>query len=174
MEAEKIKNYCQTALEISYRDGVQGALAFLIGEKFSMKFQELKKRQSALKFLYPNEKHGDDHPLSLGGRAFKLSYALTLTDNYKGTFKKVAVLKTDVKNFAREILQRFELAEIEKYLNSYPRLAIQDETSINEEEFLLDGEKPITSEEIYSEVEDIFLVEEMKKLFLGKKGNSST
>ncbi|SVE52830.1 uncharacterized protein METZ01_LOCUS505684, partial [marine metagenome] len=50
MTSEKIKDYCEEALIISKEQGVRDGLTFLIGEKLSLIYYQLKTERNKLKF----------------------------------------------------------------------------------------------------------------------------
>ena len=52
MTSKNIRNYCAKALNISEQQGVQDGLAFLIGEKFSLVYCQLKTAHNKIKYLY--------------------------------------------------------------------------------------------------------------------------
>ena len=165
METQRIKDYCREAVEISNHSSIHEGLNFLIGEKFGQRFMELKKLESKLKYLYPDEERGETHPLTLGGRDFHMSYTLTLNENYRGHLRKVHVLRKTLSAFAVEIKGWFDLDDIGEYLATYPRIHRFGAGDSDDIRFFLD-EATLSADEVFQEVEDIFLVEEMKKMFL--------
>jgi hypothetical protein len=165
METQRIKDYCREALEIANQSSIHEGLDYLIGEKFGQRFLELKKLQNKLKFLYPDDGRDESHPLTLGGRDFKMSYTLTLKENYRAHLKKASQLRKTLSEFAVEIKGWFDLEDIGDYLATYPRLHRLDTAVSGDEQFFME-EASLSSEEVFQEVEDIFLVEEMKRLFL--------
>ncbi len=171
METDRIKDYCREALEIANHSSIHEGLDYLIGEKFGQKFLELKKLERKLKYLYPDDGRDESHPLNLGGRDFQMSYTLTLKENYRADLKKARQLRRTLGEFASEIKGWFDLDDIGDYLATYPRLRRMDHPEIDVEMFSLD-EASITHEELLLEVEDVFLVEEMKKLFLRSEAPS--
>ena len=55
MTLEKIRTYCEEALTISKQRGTRDGLTFLIGEKLSLVYLQLKTERNKLKFLYPDD-----------------------------------------------------------------------------------------------------------------------
>jgi len=164
MKPEQIKIYCEQARKIAEREGITEGLAFLIGEKFSRILYEVNKCQNKLKFLYPEKSPFENVPLSIGEQSLRSSYALTVSSNYGDQLEKLDRLETTREIFLQEIEKTFDPKEIQGYLNSHPRLGLKQKSALNEEA----EEKPeFSAENILSEVEDIFLVEAMKKLFGG-------
>ncbi len=165
MNSENIKGYCEEALSITELQGVQDGLAFLIGGKFALLYYQLKTAHNKLKFLYPDsiqETHGNSIPQ--GNKALQLSYTLTINENYKGVFEQVDKLEEMLDHFVGEIRDSFLLQDIQDYLNSYPRLSFK-ETAPSDEMESLEESPAMTAQDIFSEVEDILIVDEMKKLF---------
>jgi hypothetical protein len=165
MRLHQIKTYCAEARKIAELDGINEGLAFLIGEKFSRILYELNKCQNKLKFLYPEKNPFQSVPASLGERSLRLNYALTISSNYGETLEKIDRLEETQKNFIREIRAVFDQKEIQDFLSSHPRLGFKEKLVVNEETGQ-EKETEFSAEDILSEVEDIYLVEAMKKLFL--------
>ena len=146
------------------QEGIIEGLAFLIGEKFSRNLYEINKCQNKLKFLYPEKNPFQKVPPSLGEKSLRLNYALTISSNYGELLERIDRLEAIQKNFIREIRMVFDLKEIQDYLDSHPRLGFKERLVINEETGQ-EEEAEFSAENILSEVEDIYLVEMMKKLF---------
>ena len=166
MTSEKIRTYCEEALAISELHGAGSGLAFLIGEKFSLVFYQLKTERNKLKFLYPNSRSSNQNNLLLkDNKTLQLSYTLTINENYRGTFEQVDFLEEVLDYFIEEVREFFSLEDIHDYLRSYPRLAFKESSSSEDDDFL--NKNPImTAQDIFSEVEDILFVDEMHHLFV--------
>jgi len=164
MKPEQIKTYCEEAHKIAGQEGTAEGLAFLIGEKFSRILYEIKKCENKLKFLYPEKNPFENATASLGEQSLRLSYALTVSSNYGDQLEKLDRLETTRENFLQEIKKAFDPGEIQDYLNSHPRLGLKEKSALNEETEQ-DKKPEFSAENILSEVEGIFLVEAMKKLF---------
>ncbi len=165
MTSEKIKDYCEEALTISKEQGVQDGLTFLIGEKLSLIYFQLKNERNKLKFLYPDNlsRKEESHAL-MQNKSLQMSYTLTINENYKGVFEQVDYLEKSLDLFVNEIKRSFSLKSIQDYLSSFPRLAFKEEspagvTDPSEES------SSMTTQNIFSEVEDILTVNEMHSLF---------
>ena len=166
MTSEKVRTYCEEALIISELHGVENGLAFLIGEKFSLVFYQLKTERNKLKFLYPDSRLGNQSNLLLkDNRALQLSYTLTINENYRDIFEQVDLLEEVLDHFIDEIKECFSLEDIHHYLRSFPRLAFK-ESSSSEDDDSLNKNSVMTAQDIFSEVEDILFVDEMHHLFL--------
>lgn len=165
MRIHQIKAYCAEARKIAELEGITEGLAFLIGDKFSRNLYELTKCQNKLKFLYPGKDPFQKVPASLGEKSLRLNYALTISSNYGDTLEKMDRLDEIQKNFIREIKAVFDPKEIQDFLSSHPRLGFKERLVFNEETGR-EEEIEFSAEDILSEVEDIYLVETMKKLFL--------
>jgi len=165
MKTEHIKIYCEEARKIAVQEGTAQGLALLIGEKFSRILHEINKCQNKLKFLYPQKNPFEKVPPSPGEESLRLNYALTVRSNYGDHLEKLNRLETTRDKFIQEIKKTFEQKEIQDYLNSHPRLGWKQKSILNEE-----GEQEedleFSAENLLSEVEDIFLVDAMKKLFV--------
>ena len=165
MTSENIRNYCEKALHITEQEGVQNGLEFLIGEKFSMSYYQLKTEHNKLKYLYPDNTIGNDENSVLKrSKTFRLSYTLTVNENYRDVFGRVDFLEDILDQFIEEIKESFPLEDIQDYLNSYPRLAFKGDTS-PDKTVLLNKNSPMTIGDIFSEVEDILIINEIKSLF---------
>jgi len=164
MRLHQIKTCCREARELAEREGTTEGLAFLIGEKFSRNLYELNKCHNKLKFLYPEKDPFQEIPPSLGEKSLRLNYALTISSNYGATLEKIDRLQTSQKHFLREIKAVFDAKEIQDYLDSHPRLGFKEKLVANEETGR-EETADFSAENILSEVEDIYLVETMKKLF---------
>jgi len=164
MNTQHIKTYCEEARKIAGLEGTREGLAFLIGEKFSRILHEINKCQNKIKFLYPQKNPFEEVPASLGEQSLKLSYALTVSSNYGDLLEKLNRLETTRDDFMREIKKTFTPQEIQDYLNAHPRLGWKQK-SIPYEEGEQDENLDFSVENLLSEVEDIFLVDAMKKLF---------
>ena len=166
MTSEKIKDYCEEALTISKEQGVQDGLTFLIGEKLSLIYFQLKNERNKLKFLYPDNlsRKEESHAL-MQNKSLQMSYTLTVNENYKGVFEQVDYLEKSLDLFVNEIKRSFSLKSIQDYLSSFPRLAFKEDLSaetidLSEENSLM------TTQDIFSEVEDILIIDEMYSLFI--------
>ena len=165
MTSEEIKNYCEEALTISKQQGTQGGLTFLIGEKLSLVYYLLKTERNKLKFLYPDNlsRNKENHALKQN-KNLQLSYTLTINENYRGIFEQVDHLEKVLNQFVSEIKRSFPHKKIQDYLNSFPRLAFKEDLPF----WTTDspGESSsMTTQDIFSEVEDILIVNEMHNLF---------
>ena len=165
MTSENIRNYCEEALDIAEQQGVHDGLAFLIGEKFSLVYYQLKTANNKLKYLYPDSTPGTpNNPILKENKALKLSYTLTINENYRDVIEQIALLEEVLRQFIEEIKESFSLENIQDYLNSYPRLAFK-EHSPADKIVLLEKSSPMTAGDVFSEVEDILIIDEMKNLF---------
>ena len=165
MTSENIRNYCEEALSIAEEQGVRNALGFLIGEKFSLVYYQLKNAHNKLKYLYPGSTQANQNNSILkGNKTLQLSYTLTINENYRGVFERVDLLEEMLEQFIEEIKESFSLKNIQCYLDSYPRLAFKENSS-PDDMIPLDESSPMTADDIFSEEEDILIVDEMKNLF---------
>ena len=165
MTSKNIRNYCAKALNISEQQGVQDGLAFLIGEKFSLVYCQLKTAHNKIKYLYPDSTPGNqNNPIPKENKTLQLSYTLTITENYRDVFKRVDLLDETLNQFIEEIKESFTLENIQNYLNSYPRLDFKGNFS-PDNIVSLDENSPMEVEDIFSEVEDILIIDEIKNLF---------
>ena len=165
MTSEEIKNYCEEALTISKQRGTQGGLTFLIGEKLSLVYYLLKTERSKLKFLYPDNlsRNKENHALKQN-KNLQLSYTLTINENYRGIFEQVDHLEKILNQFVNEIKGSFSHKSIQDYLSSFPRLAFKGNLPVEVTDSP-GGSSSMTTQDIFSEVEDILIVNEMHNLF---------
>ena len=166
MTSEKIRTYCEEALIISELHGMESALAFLIGEKFSLVLYQLKIERNKLKFLYPDSRSNNQNNLLLkDNRTLQLSYTLTINENYRDIFEQVDLLEEVLDRFIDEVKEFFSLEDIHNYLRSFPRLNFKGSSSSEDDDFL-NKNSIMTVQDIFSEVEDILFVDEMHHLFV--------
>ena len=80
-------------------------------------------------------------------------------------FEQVDHLEKAIDLFVDEIKRSFTLQSIQDYLGSFPRLAFKEDLITGVVDF--SNESPLmTSQDIFSEVEDILIVNEMHSLFI--------
>ena len=165
MTSEEIRDYCEEALTISKQQGIRGGLTFLIGEKLSLVYYLLKTERNKLKFLYPDNlsRNKENHALKQN-KNLQLSYTLTINENYRGVLEQVDHLEKVLNQFVNEIKRSFPHKNIQDYLNSFPRLAFKKDLPFGAT--ASPGESSsMTTQDIFSEVEDILIVNEMHNLF---------
>ncbi len=162
MEIEQVQEYCQDALQLAEREGTHAGLSFLIGEKFGLNFRLHRKARQKLQFLYPSNDMPENHPLNLGGRALKMSYALTVQEHYSIPLEQVKHLESLLTNFAHAILSTFSQEDIKNYLDSSPSLGLRpDPSEVEADEFSVDN--------LILEAEEILALEDIKKLLVQEK-----
>ena len=165
MTSEEIRNYCKEALTISKQQGTRDGLTFLIGEKLSLVYYLLKTERNKLKFLYPDNllRNKENHALKQN-KNLQLSYTLTINENYRGVLEQVDHLEKALNQFVNEIKRSFPHKDIQDYLNSVPRLAFKEDLPFEATDS--PGESSLmTTQDIFSEVEDILIVHEMHNFF---------
>jgi len=166
MTSEEIRNYCEEALAISKQQGTRGGLTFLIGEKLSLVYYLLKTERNKLKFLYPDNlsRNKGNHALKQN-KNLQLSYTLTINENYRGVLEQVDHLEKVLNQFVNEIKRSFPHKDIQDYLNSFPRLAFKEDLPFWATDSPPGESSSMTTQDIFSEVEDILIVNEMHNLF---------
>ena len=157
MENEQIQEYCQEALKISEVKGTQNGLSFLVGEKFGRTFLQLKKARQKLQFLYPLEEASEDHPLNKGGRALKMSYALTIQEHYSTPLEQVKHYELFLKEFVTAIKKKFTATDIQNYFDSSPQFSFSEDESSSED---------MDYSDVLMEAEEILALEDIKRLLL--------
>jgi len=157
MENEQIQEYCQEALKIAEVKGAQNGLSFLVGEKFGRTFLQLKKARQKLQFLYPREEASEDHPLNKGGRALKMSYALTIQEHDSTPLEQVKHYELFLKEFVTAIKKTFKTAEIQSYFDSSPKFDFGENECSNED---------MDYSDVLLEAEEILALEDIKRLLL--------
>ena len=165
MEIEQVQEYCREALQLAELEGAHASLSFLIGEKFGLNFRLLRKARRKLQFLYPRDDDmSEDHPLSLGGRVLKMSYALTVQEHYSVPLEQVKHLESLLANFAKAILSTFSQEDIKNYLDSSPSLGLRPDPK--EAQGL---ESEFSADNLVLEAEELLALEDIKKLLLQVK-----
>jgi hypothetical protein len=157
MKNEEIQEYCQEALKIKEVKGAQNGLSFLLGEKFGRTFLQLKKARQKLQFLYPREEASDDHPLNKGGRALKMSYALTIQEHYSTPLEQVKHYELFLKEFVTAIKNTFTTKDIQNYFDSSPQFGFGEDESPSED---------MDYSDVLLEAEEILALEDIKRLLL--------
>jgi hypothetical protein len=165
MTSEKILHYCDKALTISKQQGMQEGLTFLIGEKLSLVYFQLKTERNKLKFLYPDSYSRNRENALMQNKNLQLSYTLTINENYRRVFEQVDHLEKTLDLFIDVIKRSFTLQSIQDYLNSFPRLSFKQDCAAGGIDYL-EKSPLMTSQDILSEVEDILMVNEMHNLFI--------
>ena len=155
MDNAQIKEFCEEAFKVSESKGIQNGLSYLIGEKFSNTFLQLKKARKKLQFLYPSEGASDTHPLNKGGRTLKMSYALAIQEHYSTPLEQVKHYELFLKEFVVAIKGNFSQEDIRSYFDSSPQLIPQG-----------DGSPDLDFSDVLQEAEEILANEEIKKMFL--------
>ena len=155
MDNAQIKEFCKEAFKVSETKGIQNGLSYLIGEKFSNTFLQLKKARKKLQFLYPSEGASDSHPLNKGGRTLKMSYAMAIQEHYSIPLEQVKHYELFIKDFVAAIKNTFSQEDIRNYFDSSPQLSPVDE-----------GSSDLDFSDVLQEAEEILAVEEIKRLFL--------
>jgi hypothetical protein len=168
MEFEQVQEYCKEAQQIAERSGTHAGLSFLIGEKFGVNFGLLRKARQKLQFLYPGDDMSADHPLNQGGRAMKMSYAMTVQEHYSGPLEQVKHLESLLADFAKAILATFSQDEIKSYLESSPNLGSGYDPQESSE---MKNEETFSVDDLLMEAEEILALEDIKKLLLQDKSN---
>ncbi len=166
LDYHQIKDYCREAQALADTYSPYDGLSFLIGEKFYSLFQALKQAQAKVQFLYnTKEVQPATSPLDSGNVEIQEGYMLAIQNNYEKALEKIDDLTQLRDDFIGEIKEAFELSDIHEYLDSYPRLGIHELESTGQ---FLSGQDspPIEFKEVMTEVDDIFLVEEIKKHFV--------
>ena len=166
MKFEHVQKYCKEAQQIAEREGTHAGLSFLIGEKFGVKFCQLRKIKRKLQFLYNPDDMSTDHPLNQGGRALKMSYAMTVQEHYNQPMEQVKYLESLLADFAKAVLITFSQDEIKSYLESSPHLA--DDYEECEE---MKGEATFSADDLFLEAEEILAIEDIKKMLIQDKKN---
>ena len=156
MENEQIQEYCEEALKVSKVKGIQNGLSYLIGEKFRRSFLQLKKAREKLQFLYPSEETSNVHLLYKGGRALKMSYALTIQEHYSIPLEQVKHYELFLKEFVVGIKNTFSLKDIQNYFDSSPQLGPLDKGLSNSD---------LDFANVLQEAEEILATEDIKRLF---------
>ena len=155
MDNAQIKEFCEEAFKVSETKGIQNGLSYLIGEKFSNTFLQLKKARKKLQFLYPSEETSDNHPLNKGGRTLKMSYAMAIQEHYSIPLEQVKHYELFLKEFVVAIKDTFSQEDIQSYFESSPQLTTRDE-----------GSSGLVFSEVFHEAEEILTTEEIKRMFL--------
>ena len=95
----------------------------------------------------------------------RLNYSLTIHENYGELLENVKRLEKMRDNFVAEIKETFDTTYIADYLSSYPRLGVAWDSPLYEGG-ISQKVSPFSAQEVLAEIQDIFFVEKMKKLFL--------
>ena len=157
-DQQQIKEYCLEALEITEQYGIHEGLSYLIGEKFYLVHKNLRKAENQARFAYEHEKEHGNNADPKGREDFKLSYALTISKTYRFRLARIKSLEKTQSQFIQEIKDFFDTQDIMEYLNSYPRLGAKQKSNDS-------PPSPMTTKDVLAEIDDILIVESMKKTF---------
>ncbi len=164
MATKQVQQYCQDALRLAAREGNHAGLAFLIGEKFGSNISLLRKARQKLQFLYPRDETPADHPLNLGGRALKMSYAMTVQEHYAAPLEQVKHLESLLADFVAAIRDAFSQRDIKNYLDSSPALDICAASRGTTK--AAESEAEFSADDLLSEADEILVLEDIRKLLL--------
>ena len=166
LDYHQIKGYCREALEISDEYGIDDGLSYLIGEKFCPLIVAVKQAESKTKYLYSTEEEAAIYnPVSNNDPEIQENYSLTVESTYQKSLERLEDLKHLRTDFISEIKEAFEPSDIRDFLESYPRLGFKDKKQPFWEQSLDEDADNLEIEDVMSEVDDIFMVEEIKKYF---------
>ena len=167
LDYHQIKGYCREAQEISDEYGIDDGLSYLIGEKFCPLVVAVKQAESKTKYLYNSEEEDALYnPAGKNDSAVQESYSLAVGSTYQRALERLDDLKQLRDDFISEIKEAFELSDIQDFLESYPRLGFKDKKQPFWEQALEEEDADtLELEDVMSEVDDIFMVEEIKKYF---------
>ena len=167
LDYHQIKGYCREAQEISDEYGIDDGLSYLIGEKFCPLVVAVKQAESKTKYLYSSEEEDALYnPAGKNDSAVQENYSLAVGSTYQRSLERLDDLKQLRDDFISEIKEAFELSDIQDFLESYPRLGFKDKKQPFWEQALEeDDADTLEIEDVMSEVDDIFMVEEIKKYF---------
>jgi hypothetical protein len=166
LDYHQIKGYCREALEISDEYGIDDGLSYLIGEKFCPLIVAVKQAESKTKYLYSTEEEAAIYnPVSNNDPEIQENYSLTVESTYQKSLERLEDLKHLRTDFISEIKEAFEPSDIRDFLESYPRLGFKDKKQPFWEQSLNEDADSLEIEDVMSEVDDIFMVEEIKKYF---------
>jgi hypothetical protein len=167
LDYHQIKGYCREALEISDEYGIDDGLSYLIGEKFCPLIVAVKQAESKTKYLYSAEEEAAIYnPAGKNDLEVQENYSLTVESTYRKSLERLEDLKHLRNDFISEIKEAFELSDVQDFLESYPRLGFKDKKQPFWEQSLeKEDADSLEIEDVMSEVDDIFMVEEIKKYF---------
>lgn len=162
----QIRAYCKEAQEIADEYGVEDALFYLIGEKFSPLLSALKKAEAKVKYLYnPNDVHWDDNSMNEGDVVLRTDYSMAIKAHYQKSLETLKDLKHLRDDFIGEMKEAFEISDIRGFLESYPSLGSKTPQQAYPDDLIDSAPGEMVVEDIFSEIDDLFMVEEIKKLF---------
>jgi len=167
LDYHQIKGYCREALEISDEYGVHDGLTYLIGEKFCPLMAALRQTESKIKYKYNSEEEGSLlDSVSESRPVIRENYSMTVESTYQKLQDQLDNLKRLRDDFVAEIKEAFELTDIQDFLESYPRLGFNDKKQPFWEQVPdeIDHEG-MDIADILSEVDDIYMVEDIRKYF---------
>ena len=165
--ADQIREYCEEALRTADKHGVHEGLSYLIGNKFCRVHRSLREAENKTKFLYADDiVPKKESVLSDDEMEIEVNYAPAPNEKYMELQEEIRELQLLRDEFVKEIKDSFELQNIEDYLNGYPRLDFHPEDQESDDATISTETISMDKSEIFSEVEDIFLIEEIKKLFI--------
>ena len=166
LDYHQIRAYCKEAQEIADEYGVEDALSYLIGEKFSPLLSALKKAETKVKYLYTQEDvHSENNPLNAGDETLKAGYSIAIETHYQSSLAAVKDLKHLRDDFVGEMKEAFEISDIRDFLESNPSLGAKTPQQAYPDDLTESDPGELDIGDLFSEIDDLFLVEEIKKLF---------
>jgi len=166
LDYHQIRAYCKEAQEIADEYGVDDALFYLIGEKFSPLLSALKKAEAKVKYLYnPEDVRSEESPLKAGGVTLRASYSLAVETHYQKSLEVLEDLRHLRDDFLGEMKEAFEISDIMDFLDSYPRLGFKTQKPVYQDDLIEGDSDGLDVEDLFSEIDDVFIVEEIRKLF---------
>ena len=127
-----------------------------MGKNLEEVFYNSKRRVKNSNFYIPSEETSNVHPLDKGGRALKMSYALTVQEHYSVPLEQVKHYELFLKEFVVGIKNTFSLKDIQNYFDSSPQLGSLEQGSSNQD---------LDFATVLQEAEEILATEDIKRLF---------
>ena len=166
LDYHQIRAYCKEAQEIADEYGVEDALSYLIGEKFSPLLSALKKAETKVKYLYSQEDvPAEGNLLSESGTTLRAGYSLAVETHYQNSLEALKDLKHLRDDFLGEMKEAFEISDIREFLDSSPSLGSITQKQVYPDDVLDSDRGELQVEDLFAEIDDLFMVEELKKLF---------
>jgi len=169
MDYNNIRSWCHEAQSYADELGVEEALSYLIGERFSPLLKSLKQARTQVKYLYTEQDRPVVQSLAKKDQAFRTGYMLAVETNYKEHLEQISYLERLLRDFIQEIKEAFDEQDVLEYLETYPRLSARPEDFLALDSLQTPGPETLDGKELMAEVEDIYLADEIRRLFENKR-----
>ncbi len=169
LDFQEIRSWCREAQDYANELGVEEALSYLLGERFSPLVKSLRKSRDQVKYLYSERDRPMVQSLAEKDQSFRTGYLLAVETNYKKHLEQIHYLERLIDDFILEIKEAFEEQDVLDFLETYPRLSAKLEDVLDQDALKEPSVESLSDQDLMAEVEDIYLADEIRRLFQNKR-----